>query len=248
MFFSLFFLLHQQRGAYRLNDWVVYLAQWVTNPAVMSLLLWIGLVGLVVELLAPGHLIGGIIGVLAFSVYFAGHWIAGTPNEYAPYIFVVGLLLLGLEALVPSFGFFGILAMISLVYSVVVVAESVSVGIIALSIGIVGTIFCLWILYRFFGFRTTWSKIILKDSQRNQEGFTSSRDRSHLLGKSGRTVTPLRPSGWAVIEDRREDVVSEGEMIPAQSRVKVVHVEGSRVVVRAIVEMEMVEADQEEED
>ncbi|WP_052807428.1 NfeD family protein [Risungbinella massiliensis] len=228
-----------------MNDWIVYLAEWITNPAVMSLLLWIGLIGLVVELLAPGHLLGGIVGVVAFSIYFAGHWIAGTPNEYAPYIFVAGLLLFGLEALVPSFGFFGILATVALVYSVVVVAESVSIGFTALGIGIGGTILCLWILYRFFGFRTTWSRIILKDTQRNQEGFTSARDRTHLLGKIGRTVTPLRPSGWAVIEDRREDVVSEGEMIPAQRRVKVVHVEGSRVVVRSILETEIVESEEE---
>ena len=45
-------------------------------------------------------------------------------------------------------------------------------------------------------------------------------------------MTPLRPAGTATIQGERIDVVSEGSFINANQRVKVVKVEGMRVVVR----------------
>ena len=47
-------------------------------------------------------------------------------------------------------------------------------------------------------------------------------------------MTPLRPSGTAVINGRRVDVVTEGGMIERNTPVKVVAIEGMRVVVRAV--------------
>jgi membrane-bound serine protease (ClpP class) len=44
----------------------------------------------------------------------------------------------------------------------------------------------------------------------------------------------LRPSGIAEIEGRRVDVVSEGGMIPPESAVQVVAVDGTKIVVRKV--------------
>jgi membrane-bound serine protease (ClpP class) len=55
-----------------------------------------------------------------------------------------------------------------------------------------------------------------------------------LLNQSGQTLTKLRPSGTAVINGKRVDVVSEGAFIDAGQCVKVISVEGLRVVVRAV--------------
>jgi membrane-bound serine protease (ClpP class) len=52
-----------------------------------------------------------------------------------------------------------------------------------------------------------------------------------LAGRVGLTLTPLRPSGAVDIEGRRVDVVTDGQFIDAGERVKVVSVEGTRVVV-----------------
>ena len=54
-----------------------------------------------------------------------------------------------------------------------------------------------------------------------------------LHGATGRAVTMLRPSGTAEIDGRRISVVTNGEMLPAGTAIKVVHVEGNRVVVEA---------------
>ena len=55
-----------------------------------------------------------------------------------------------------------------------------------------------------------------------------------FVGKEGETTTVLRPSGMADVEGIRLNVVSEGEYIPNGTKVRVVRVDGARVVVRAI--------------
>jgi membrane-bound serine protease (ClpP class) len=55
-----------------------------------------------------------------------------------------------------------------------------------------------------------------------------------LLNCTGVTLTELRPSGAATIEGKRVDVITEGEMIERGVPIKVVAVEGIRVVVREV--------------
>jgi membrane-bound serine protease (ClpP class) len=52
------------------------------------------------------------------------------------------------------------------------------------------------------------------------------------LGKSGASLTPLRPAGIADIDGRRVDVVSEGEFIDSGVPITVIRVDGNRIVVR----------------
>ncbi len=58
-------------------------------------------------------------------------------------------------------------------------------------------------------------------------------DKPELLHQTGVAQTNLRPSGMALINSQRVDVVTEGPMIERGTPVKVVAVEGMRVVVRA---------------
>jgi membrane-bound serine protease (ClpP class) len=60
-----------------------------------------------------------------------------------------------------------------------------------------------------------------------------------LVGKEGRTLTPLRPAGMVEIDERRIDVVSDSEFLGAGVRVRVVEVEGNRVVVEPATETEL---------
>ena len=59
-------------------------------------------------------------------------------------------------------------------------------------------------------------------------------ERGQLLNQTGTALTQLRPSGVATIAGRRVDVVAEGALIEKGADVRVIAVEGSRVVVRAI--------------
>lgn len=59
-------------------------------------------------------------------------------------------------------------------------------------------------------------------------------DRPELLGKEGVSLTPLRPSGTGVFDDRHVDVLTEGEPIDRDKPIKVIRVEGMRILVRQI--------------
>ncbi len=53
-----------------------------------------------------------------------------------------------------------------------------------------------------------------------------------LVGIEGVALTTLRPAGKALIDERRVDVVAEGDFIEANEPVVVIADEGARVVVR----------------
>ncbi len=57
-------------------------------------------------------------------------------------------------------------------------------------------------------------------------------ERPELVGQTGTALSNLRPSGTAVIGGRRVDVVTEGGMVERGATIKVLAVEGLRVVVR----------------
>ncbi|MDB6065938.1 MAG: hypothetical protein JWR26_2146 [Pedosphaera sp.] len=59
-------------------------------------------------------------------------------------------------------------------------------------------------------------------------------DRPELLHQCGTAFSQLRPAGTALINGKRVDVVSEGQLIERGTPVKVVALEGMRVVVRAV--------------
>jgi membrane-bound serine protease (ClpP class) len=53
------------------------------------------------------------------------------------------------------------------------------------------------------------------------------------VGEEGAAITHLRPAGTARFGDRRIDVVSDGAFVPPGATIRVVRVEGIRVVVAA---------------
>jgi membrane-bound ClpP family serine protease len=55
-----------------------------------------------------------------------------------------------------------------------------------------------------------------------------------LLHCTGVAITPLRPSGTGLISGKRVDVVTEGGLIDRGASIKVIAVEGARVVVREV--------------
>lgn len=57
---------------------------------------------------------------------------------------------------------------------------------------------------------------------------------ANLKGEIGRTLTPLRPSGMSEIAGRRVDTVAEGVMIEKGELIRVVDVQGNRVIVRKL--------------
>jgi len=208
------------------------LARFITNPIVVTLLLTIASIGLMVELFSPGFGLPGITGLFALSLFFFGHTIAGFAGYETIIMFIIGFILLIAELFVPGgiVGFIGgALVVMSLLFSGASVVHMAYSILIAVAIAIIGMV----VLMKFFGKNLhLFNKLILRDATTTEEGYVSNINRIELLGKTGVTLTPLRPAGTIQVDKERIDVVSEGSYIGSNKKVEIIEVEGSRVVVR----------------
>jgi membrane-bound serine protease (ClpP class) len=208
------------------------IAEWIINPIVIPILLTIGCLGLVVELFTPRFGIPGIIGLSAFLLFFYGHLVAGLAEIHSLILFAVGIIFILLELVLPG-GIIGILGFAAFLASFFLAGENiVHIGIsllIAFTISILGCMIMIKVFDRKMKF---FNKLILTDSTSTESGYVSNRNRTELIGVNGYALTDLRPSGTVIIVDERVDVVTEGGFIKKGASVKVVKVEGSRIVVR----------------
>ncbi|WP_128896054.1 NfeD family protein [Longirhabdus pacifica] len=207
------------------------LAGLLSEPFVVTLLFIIGLGGIVFELLAPGFGVPGIVGVLAFGLYFFGNYIAGFAEIEHIILFVAGILLLLIEIFVPSFGILGASGVISIIVGVMLAAQDPQVAFVSLAIAFGVSLIVAAIVFKYFKHRGIWNKFILRNKFTSEEGYRSQPVMTNLIGSEGVALTTLRPAGTAKIEDRRIDVVTRGEFIASNTPIVVIEVEGTRVVV-----------------
>jgi len=91
------------------------------------------------------------------------------------------------------------------------------------------------VLLRFLPRLPFGRRLVLKRGLAAAEGYASAPEiDAQWLGKTGQASSPLRPAGIADIDGRRVDVVSDGEHIDAGQFIRVTRVDGNRVVVRRI--------------
>ncbi len=143
-------------------------------------------------------------------------------------LFIIGLCAITIELFIPG-AIVGICGAGCVIASIVFAYLYVSnlLGHILLGIGI-----CF--IPVFF---ITWYKLLTKTFAVNatEEGFSSASDKlDELLSAEGVAITTLRPSGTANIKGNKVDVISEGEMISKNTKIKVTDVKGNRIVVKPV--------------
>jgi membrane-bound ClpP family serine protease len=149
-------------------------------------------------------------------------------------LFIVGIILIILELLViPGFGVSGILGIAALFAGIIFISNTWYEAVLYSF----GTIIILGILvywsFRFKGTRKIWERLSLSTRQTNDTGYTAPKNSyEDYLGRYGTAITQLRPAGTADFQGDRVDVVTEGGYIEAGSKVKVIAVEGVRIIVR----------------
>lgn len=144
-------------------------------------------------------------------------------------LIVLGIILLTLEIVLPSFGITGGLGIIAIIAGVVLSAKSVMSGIIIFIVIIMITILLLIIIYKLLARRD--KSIILHEDLKwdKQED-----DLKFFLHKEGITTTPLRPSGHADFDGVRLDVMTKGEFIQEGCQVYVDGVQGNKIIVKPL--------------
>lgn len=153
---------------------------------------------------------------------------------------LLGVIAFVLEALVfTGFGVAGIVGIILVGWGVLLLAVDVTQVTAALVLALIATIVIFVLGLRLMSRYNMWNKLTLQNKQDSKEGYVApAPELSLFAGKEGIALTPLRPAGSADIEGHRLDVVTEGEFVGTGKRVKVIKVEGTRVVVKetAVVE------------
>lgn len=210
-------------------------ARFVTSPIVVSILLSVGFLGLVLELFMPGFGVAGIIGLTSLFLYFFGHLLAGLAGWESIALFILGIVLLLLEIFVPG-GIIGILGLAAVIGGLVMAAGSITTIAIAMGIAFVVTLLGAFLFLKYVGYNGPLKKLILFDSTSTEKGYVSSKQRQELTGKIAKSITPLRPAGTAELEGEFLDVVTEGSFIQKDKNIKIVKVQGARIVVREIKE------------
>ncbi len=212
----------------------VKLAKYISNPYISSLLLTIGFVGLVIEILTPGFGIGGTVSIIGFGLYFGGNILAGNSHWTSLALFVTGLILLVIEALIPGFGLPGISGIVLVLVGTVLAMDSIGVAIISLSVAIIITTIVSIVLIK-MGFRSKLlDKIILGTEHKDEKGYLSVDSMNQYIDMEGISVTELRPSGFIEIDGVKLDALADKGLIPRNSSIKVVRVEGSKIFVRRL--------------
>jgi len=154
-------------------------------------------------------------------------------------LLALGLVLILVEVFIPSMGILGTLAAISIVSGGVLAYTSDPNGIF---VGYVITSIVFIPLMIFTGLKILPKTPIGRSIMLTGFSFNSAEAQAtesgleELVGMSGETYTYLRPAGIALINDRRLDVVTQGEMVDKGRPVRVIKVEGNRIVVEAIAE------------
>jgi membrane-bound serine protease (ClpP class) len=233
-------------------DWLDALAAFLREPWVGMLLIMVGITGLILELKIPGVMFPGILAAICFVLYFwANSQLAGHLTMLAVLLFVLGLILIGLEIfVVPGFGVTGVsgislvvisLALATLVKKPETSSEWVDFGTtlsqIALSLlASIGAAFTLaWYLPNI----PYVNRLVLKppshgDDADDASPLAAGEQLVALLGTVGEAATTLRPAGKARFGDEYLDVIAEGSYVEEGTRVQVIEVEGNRVVVKAV--------------
>ena len=237
-----YFKLGNAEKVFQKSNWAEDVVRFLNNGIVSSILIMIGIFGLMAEIKSPGWGLPGTAALIALALFFGSSYILQLASVIEILMFVAGLVLLLLEIFViPGFGVAGISGIILIIASLFLSMlgadpfldfNAVSMAIIKLTIGLAAALVLIFLLARFLPKSNFFKKFILSEEEKATEGYTSRANLSELLGAEGIAVTTLRPAGTAEINGKRVDVVTDSEYIEHGKPIVVSAVEGMRVVVK----------------
>ncbi|MCA9239784.1 MAG: hypothetical protein KDA37_06280 [Planctomycetales bacterium] len=230
-------------------NWALELVEALANPWLAGLLLVIGFVGIYFELQAPGIGIGAFVASVAFLLFFWSHFLSGTAEWLEVLLFFAGLFFIVLEvAVLPGFGIFGLGGITMVLVSLVLVSQTFDLPktpgqlvemrqtLTTIVLAMIGSLIAGFVFRRYFPYAPGLRGMLdppPDDAELAElEHRESLADYQHLIGKRGKAVTSLMPSGKADIQGELLDVIADGQVIERGQEVVVISAKGSRVLVK----------------
>lgn len=225
------------------ENWSEAIVRFLTNPVVASLLTTFGFLGILFELQSPGWGIPGFVGLACLILSLSASYIAQLATMSDMLFVLTGLALILLEVLViPGFGIAGLGGIGLMIYGLyLLLLPDIPVGEEVLGqamdgflIGLVGAVIGVVLLAKLMIKTKFWEQLTAPDTQKKEDGYSNTLGWESLQGETGIADTDLHPSGWVRVKDQRIFVVSEGEFIEEGKEIKILSVDGNRVLVREL--------------
>ena len=227
------------------SNWAEDLVGFLNQPLISSILIMLGLVGIFAEIKSPGFGFPVIIGVISLLLFFGSSYILQLASIINIVLFIIGIILLLLEIFViPGFAITGVIGIILIIGSIFLSlignnlpfwdSGAVSKAIIQLSASLLFAFILIYILAKFLPKSSAFSRLVLSNEEKADQGFVSYPSIKELMGMEGIALTTLRPAGSAEFNGQKYDVVADWEYIPKGNKVKVIRVEGIKVVVKEL--------------
>jgi membrane-bound ClpP family serine protease len=230
-------------------NWALAFIEWLADPKIAGVLLFIGLFALIFEMSTPGFGVPGFIAGLCFLLFFWSQYLHGTAGWLEVLLFVGGVVCLAVELFVlPGMGIFGIGGGLMIITSIVLASQTFVVptnayqmrqfpiSLLMVASGMAGGLAGVAAIRRFLPDTPYFNRMMLQPPVGDERDALSRRESlviwDHLLGKRGQAATPLVPAGKAQFGDELVDVRSDGEFLPKGTPLVVADIAGSIVVVK----------------
>lgn len=243
-------------GAYRIEEMkmslIDRLVQILLNPFLQSIFLMMIIGGIYVEIRTPGIGLPLLTAVMGALLYFAPLYVENLAQNWEILLFIIGLVLIGLEIFVfPGFGVSGVTGIISVILALVFamvdnrlifdgsgsvdlkpVLMPVAIVVISAFVGLVGGVMLVKRLYTTRSFDT----IALRKSLDEADGYVGVPlvDDS-LRGKEARAFADMMPSGKVICEGRIYEATMTYGFATKEESVRIVRVEQGRLYCEKLV-------------
>lgn len=194
---------------------------------------FLGTLFLIGEVLVNMRGIFALLGIGFITVYFGAY--AGTESVILMIIiYFVGLVLIVIDGKIVNDGTLATIGLVSMLIAVGVAAPSITAAVYAI-IGVLLGVGCSFFFLKVFKRREMWTKIALKDQLSKEAGYNSmNMEYEALIDTVGVTLNDLRPVGTIKINGKDYSAISDGKWITKDSRVRVVKVDGTKILVEEI--------------
>ena len=219
----------------------------LVNPVISGILIMIIVGGIYFELQTPGIGFPLAAAASAAIIYFAPLYLEGMAENWEIVLFVVGIILIGVEVFaIPGFGVAGVSGIIltitgltlSLVDNVVfefntnASAEALFKALLIVVLSMILSVILSIYLSKKLLMDMPINALILDTSEDTSEGYVSMDTRiMDLVGRTGITQTILRPSGKIIIDDEIYDAKCEMGYIEKGEPIKVIRHEATQLYV-----------------
>lgn len=219
----------------------------LTGSALTAILIMLGLGALYMEITSPGFGVPGTLAIIIFTIIFITNGMLGYVNSLEILLFIAGIILLIVEIfLIPGFGAAGIAGILLIAASLLLSQQGFVLpefewqtnilkrNLLTVGAGVFGSIIILAILIQLFPRIKFLNRLILQTSQQQNEGYSIQQadDVEAMIGKKGKAVTILRPSGKASFNGKTIVVETDGGFIEEGTAVIIIGMDSNRTVVK----------------